>query len=191
MPASGWDRVSGAPTTNWYRFDAIGVATTLALAARSGLLDSEAATEAIDGIVDRLRRYHGFNEWVEQAGADPRRGDYPDGWRGTLIPESMWGRYDSPGWAGNGSQALGFQPNPIEAQGGIYYKGFLNYVLGLRTLVDPERPGDEAIEIVYDDERTYRYSHHQLNRILESDFAAALDGRSDGLCCEIHKLWPL
>lgn len=189
-PAAGWDRVSGAPTTNWYRFDAIGVATTIALAAIGGVLDRATATRAIDGIVDRLRKYHGFNEWVEQTGPDPGRNDYPEAWRGTLIPEAMWGRYDSPGWAGNGSQESGFEPNPIEAQGGIYYKGFLNYVLGLRTLVDSDRQ-DEVIEVVYDDEHSYPYSHHDLNSILERDFANARDGRSDGLCCEIHKLWPL
>ena len=57
-PAPAWDNMSGAPTTNWYRFDAIGVATTMALAARGGLLDRSHAFTALDGIVDRMRQYH-------------------------------------------------------------------------------------------------------------------------------------
>ena len=145
----------------------------------------------LDGVCERLVRYHGFNEWVEQRGPDPARAEYPAAWQGTLVPDELWGRYDSPGWAGNGSQAAGFQVNPIEAQGAIYYKGFLNYVLGLRAILDPERDGSALLEIVYDAEHTFRYSHRDINAILTEDFADALRGISQGLCCEIHKLWPL
>ncbi len=190
-PAAAWDNLSGAPTTNWYRFDAIGVATTLVLAARGGSIDRARALAALDGLVARLCRYHGFNEWVEQRGPDPQRDAYPDGWKGTLIPAPQWGSYDSPGWAGNGAQADGFQANPIEADGAIYYKGFLNYVLGLRTLVDHAPRNDEVLEIEHDDRWRFRYSHGDINSILERDFTRSLRGESGGLCCEIHKLWPL
>ncbi len=190
-PAAAWDRVSGAPTTNWYRFDAIGVATTTALAARGGSLDHPGALRMLDGIVDRLRQYHGFNEWVEQRGPDPRRSEYPSGWKGTLIPTARWGSYDSPGWAGNGAQPDGFQPNPIEADGAIYFKGFFNYVLGLRALLDPNPIGDRPIDVAYDERWTFTYTHNEINAIVTRDFSRALEGRAGGLCCEIHKLWPL
>ena len=190
-PAPAWDNRSGAPTTNWYRFDAIGVATTVALAVRAGTMSSKKGVALLDGVCERLVRYHGFNEWVEQRGPDPARAEYPAAWQGTLVPDELWGRYDSPGWAGNGTQAAGFQVNPIEAQGAIYYKGFLNYVLGLRAILDPERDGSALLEIVYDAEHTFRYSHRDINAILTEDFADALRGISQGLCCEIHKLWPL
>lgn len=182
--------MSGAPTTNWYRFDAIGLATTVALAVRGGSADREWALGALDGLVSRLCCYHGFNEWVEQAGPDPSREGYPSGWYGVLIPSSQWGSYDSPGWAANGTQANGFEANPIEAQGAIYYKGFLNYVLGLRTLVG-HRDASVLQQIVYDDDHRWEYSHSQINAILTDDFSEATAGRADGLCCEIHKLWPL
>ena len=190
-PSAAWDNTSGLPTTNWYRFDAVGLATTVALAARGGALDRATATVALDGLVDRLRRYHGFNEWVEQVGPDPGRADYPAGWRGTLIPVDHWGFYDTPGWAANGSQEGGFDPNPIEASGAIYYKGFLNYVLGLRSMVDPSKSASEPIDIVYDAQWSFRYSHRDINENLTRDFSEALGGLSQGLCCEIHKLWPL
>lgn len=189
-PSSAWDNRSGAPTTNWYRFDAVGVATSIVLAARSGFMDSGSALGALDGIVDRLCSYHGFNEWVEQRGPDPARGEYPQGWNGVLIPETQWGTYDSPGWAANGTQENGFEANPIEAQGAIYYKGFLNYVLGLRSLVGQRDPC-APLDIIYDEDVVFEYSHSQINSILANDFAEALAGRSQGLCCEIHKLWPL
>lgn len=189
-PAEAWDNMSGAPTTNWYRFDAIGVATTLTLAALAGTVEKKTAIAGLDGIVDRLRQYHGFNEWVEQAGPDPDRDGYPRAWRGTLIPESLWGAYDTPGWAGNGSQGNGFEPNPVEAQGAIYFKGFFNYVLGLRSRIEPTDAA-RPIDIVYDDTWSFRYSHDEINSTLVRDFENALAGRSDGLCCEIHKLWPL
>lgn len=190
-PSLVWDNVSGAPTTNWYRFDAMGMATTLAVGSRAGQIEWQAAAQMLDGIVDRLRKYHGFNEWIEQTGPDPQRSDYSPAWRGTLLPESLWGSYDSPGWAANGTQRNGFEPNPIEAQGAIYFKGFFNYVLGLRTLVDPSLNGDEPINIVYDENWGFQYSHSEINSILVRVFAEALEGRPDGLCCEVHKLWPL
>lgn len=189
-PALAWDNISGAPTSSWYRFDAIGIATTLMLASRGGTLDTRVAAALLDGIVDRLRRYHGFNEWVEQQGPDPKHDDYPKAWRGTLIPESLWGSYDTPGWASNGIQGKGFEPNPVEAQGAIYFKGFFNYVLGLRALIEPT-DGTRPINIVYDDTWSFQYSHNQINSIVAGDFENALAGRSDGLCCEVHKLWPL
>lgn len=190
-PAAAWDNVTGAPTTNWYRFDAIGVATTVALAVRGGMVDHEWALAALDGLAARLCGYHGFNEWVEQRGPDPRRDHYPDAWNGTLVPASEWGDYDSPGWANNGAQAKGFEPNPVEAQGAIYYKGFLNFVLGLRGLLDPKQDPGRPLAIVYDDELHFQYTHSEINSILTGDFADSLAGRSQGLCCEIHKLWPL
>ena len=190
-PSAAWDNKSGAPTTNWYRFDAIGMSVTLALAAKAGTMDRDRVVSFLDDICDRLRRYHGFNEWVEQQGPDPGRTAYPPGWRGLLIPESLWGDYDSPGWAANGVQETGFEPNPMEASGAIYYKGFFNLVLGLRALLAPERDPTQPIEIVYDGDWRWTYSHRRINEMLTQDFAAALDGRSQWLCCEVHKLWPL
>ena len=190
-PSAAWDNKSGAPTTSWYRFDGIGMTLTLALAAKAGTMDRNTAISSLDGICDRLRQYHGFNEWVEQRGPDPRRADYPQGWRGLLMPEELWGSYDCPGWGANGQQEAGFEPNPIEAKGAIYYKGFFNLVLGLRALFAPERDPTQPIDIVCDDHWRFRYSHSQMNAILAQDFAAAVDGKSHGLCCEIDKLWPL
>jgi hypothetical protein len=114
-----------------------------------------------------------------------------ENWRGLLIPEELWGSYDCPGWAANGQQDAGFEPNPIEAKGAIYFEGFFNLVLGLRALLDPERDPAQPIEIVYDDNWRFPYSHSGINAILAQDFAAALEGQAQGLCCEIHKLWPL
>jgi hypothetical protein len=189
-PAAAWDNRSGPPTTNWYRFDAIGLATTVAIANRGGALDSDTAGRSLDAIVDRLCQYHGFNEWVEQRGPDPTRDAYPDAWNGVLIPAPLFGSYDSPGWAANGTQPAGFEANPIEAQGAIYYKGFLNFVLGLRALVSQTDP-NAPLTITYDGDLSFHYSHSQINTILTSAFARAMAGEPQGLCCEIHKLWPL
>lgn len=190
-PAPAWDNISGAPTTSWYRFDAIGVATTYALAAQAATLPTDAAVAALDALIERLCRYHGFNEWVEQRGPDPERGRYPVAWRGTLIPEALWGGYDTPGWAGNGAQPGGYDPNPIEAKGAIYYKGFLNYVLGLRTLFEPTPDPEQPLAISYDADVRFRYSHADINEAVKRDFEQAAAGAASGLCCEIHKLWPL
>lgn len=51
-PAAAWDNISGVPTTNWYRFDSIGLATTIVLAARGGAIGSESAVVALDGMLN-------------------------------------------------------------------------------------------------------------------------------------------
>jgi len=190
-PAPAWDNISGPPTTNWYRFDAIGMAHTLLMLATVSETHRRACADILEGLCERLALHHGFNEWDEQQGPDPGRSGYPDAWRGMLIPAELWGNYDSPGWAANGTQQQGFQPNPIEAAGAIYFKGFFNYLLGVYAVVSGNDRFQTPFDIVYDDRIRFRYSHRQINEIVRRDFAAMLEGSPDGLWCEIHKLWPL
>src|ERR1700730_11329561 len=56
--------------------------------------------------------------------SDPKRGEYPDAYFPILIPAELRGKYDSPGWAANGVEPWGFEPDPVKAAGAIYYKDF-------------------------------------------------------------------
>jgi len=81
-PAPAWDNISGPPTTNWYRFDAIGMAHTLLMLATASETHRRACADILEGLCERLALHHGFNEWVEQqtaASADhPTRAKSPN-----------------------------------------------------------------------------------------------------------------
>ena len=62
--------------------------------------------EVYSVILQELTRRHTTHwaavDWLTQFGHDPHRESYPKFWRGALVPKEVWGRYDAPGWTGNG-----------------------------------------------------------------------------------------
>ena len=44
-------------------------------------------------------------------------------------PERVRGNYDSPGWTANGVEPWGLQPDPIGADGNLFFRGWLNLLL--------------------------------------------------------------
>jgi hypothetical protein len=188
QPSPAWDNRTGPPMSNFYRFDAIEASNSVALMAEQTPAWREIYSDVLLGICRRLVQHHAFNDWVEQRGPDPRRGDYPDSWKGTLVPDNLWGDYDAPGWAANGTQPSGYEPDPV-VRGAMFYKGFLNVVLGLYELVSGQTEFDEPFDIVYDDDTRFSYSHRTINSIVEEAFGAR--DEPHGLTCEVAKLWPL
>ena len=55
----------------------------------------EVYSEILDEIAERSITYWAAVDWLTQFGHDPDRGNYPDAWKGTLIPEEFWGNYDA------------------------------------------------------------------------------------------------
>lgn len=185
-PAEAWDDQTAPPVLNWHRFDAVEASIAVALMAQVTPAWREVYVEILDGLCRRLTQYWAWHDWLEQRGDDPARGDYPPLYM-FLVPEGHFGRYNSPGWAGNGLQPQGFEPDPIAASGNIYFKGFLNFVLGLYAAVSADDRYDEPFDLVYDDEIRFTYDRPTI----AGTIATQLEARPQGVDCEINKIWPL
>ena len=162
-PSEMWDAKTLPPMLNWHRFDAVDSSYAIALMSDVTPAWREVYSAILDRLVERITSYWGAIDWTEQIGPDPKRGKYPDAYFPTLIPAELRGKYDSPGWAANGVEPWGFEPDPVKAAGAIYYKGFLSLTMGLHLYVSGDRKYDRGFSIVNNGEHTFHYTHTRMN----------------------------
>ena len=104
-----------------------------------------------------------------------------------LIPPGFAGKYNVPGYAGNGLPPYEFEPDPIAASGNIYYKGFFNFMLGLYRYVSGNDKYDREFDLVYDDDIRFSYRHSTINEIIAKQIVENVQGVN----CEVRKIWPM
>ena len=51
--------------------------------------------------------------------------------KGSIVPGKLFGEYDSPGWTANGTGPQGVQPDPFDAEGMLFFKGWFSLVMGI------------------------------------------------------------
>ena len=184
-PSDHWDNVSNPPGETYARFDLLKSSYSIAMMA----LRTPAWREVYDRIYDELiHRYTGWwgtVDWVTQLGPDPGRANYPDHFR-WIIPESQWGSYDAPGWAGNGLPPWGVQMDPIRADGALFYKGFLLNMLGLHRRATGSDRWDRPFEVVRDGKNSFTWTHSAIAEHLATQWRE----RPEGIHCENTKVWP-
>jgi hypothetical protein len=151
-PHEWWDRYSGGPMTNFPRFDLQESAYAMALMADRTPAWREVYAATLDGLMQRYTTFWAAVDWNTQFGDDPEREQYPPFYRGSLVPEEHWGRYNSPGWTANGTnpyptkeQRLAepfvesdphyIQPDPIRAEAMLFFKGWMLLNMGLYARV--------------------------------------------------------
>lgn len=148
---------------NWHRFDAVDSSYAIALMSDVTPAWRQVYSAMLDHLVERITSYRGAIDWTQQIGPDPKRGEYPDAYFPILIPAELRGKYDSPGWAANGVEPWGFEPDPVKAAGAIYYKGFLSLAMGLHLYVSGDTKYDDGFTIVNNGEQTFHYTHTRMN----------------------------
>jgi hypothetical protein len=148
----------------------------------------ELYVEILDGLLRRYISWWGAVDWMTLKGRDPLRGTYPESWKGTFVPAELFGDYEAPGWTGDGMEPWGDQPDPIGADGNLFYKGFLSLLLGLRERISGEDHWERPFAVVPDaDGGGWTYSHRAVNETLEGQWAR----RPAGCHCENTKIWPM
>ena len=130
-PYPWWDRYSSPPTLNFPRFDLSESSYGLAVMADQTPAWREIYTRILDDLVARHTTYWAAIDWLTQIGHDPRRDSYPQEWIDMYIPEHLVGIYDIPGWTANGVAPWGLQPDPVGADGMLFFKGFFSLLLSL------------------------------------------------------------
>jgi hypothetical protein len=185
QPSEMWDNRSGAPMLSWHRFDLIDSSYAMALASDVTPAWRELYGEILDLLIRRYTSYWGAVDWLEQIGPDPRRGSYPASWL-RLIPREHAGNYDVPGWTANGVEPWGLEMDPVGARGNLFYRGFLDLLLGLHLYVTGDRRWNIPFDVVRDGPHTYTYTHSGINHLLAQGWAE----RPEGCHCENTKIWP-
>ncbi|MGH8691336.1 MAG: hypothetical protein ACREUS_09945, partial [Burkholderiales bacterium] len=134
-PHPWWDRYSTVPMLNFPRFDLSESTYALAIMADTTPAWREVYTRIADELVARHTTFWAAVDWLTQIGHDPKRADYPAWIMKALVPQHLRGQYDAPGWTANGVQPWGLQPDPIGADGFLFFRGFFNLVLSVYAYV--------------------------------------------------------
>jgi len=134
-PHEWWDKLSGPPMTSFQRFDLHEASYPLALLSQKTPAWREGYAEILEKLSARYTTFWGAVDWLTQFGDDPSRDKYPTFWKGTIIPAGFWGSYNTPGWTGNGTGEKGIEPDPIQADGMLFFKGFMLLLMSITTKV--------------------------------------------------------
>jgi len=184
-PHPWWDSYSIPPMLNYARFDLSESSYGLLLMARKTPAWREVYTRILDEMIRRHTTYWAAVDWLTQIGPDPDRARYPKAYR-RLIPKHLWGNYDVPGWTANGVEPWGLSPDPIGSKGNLFFRGFFNLMLAIHRDVAGTDTWDKPFEVTGLDDRTFSWSHGQINRFLSDQWADVWHGPH----CENTKVWP-
>ncbi len=185
-PHPWWDRYSTPPMTNFPRFDLSESSYALAMMADVTPAWREVYTRILDDLVARHTTFWAAVDWLSQFGHDPKRAQYPEAWKGTLVPAHLWGNYDAPGWTANGVDPWGLQKDPIGADGNLFFRGFFNLVLSTYAYVSGDDKWNKPFQVAGVESSRHEWSHPCIAEFLATQWAK----RPEGPHCENTKIWP-
>jgi len=185
-PHPWWDRYSTPPMLDFPRFDLSESAYALGLMADATPAWREAYATILEKMVERHLTYWAAIDWITHIGPDPRRKDYPKEWVDTLIPKHLVGDYDTPGWCANGVEPWGLQPDPIGAEGNLFFKGWLNLTMSLHRYVSGDDCWSRPFEVAGVEGTRFEWTQDSLNDRMTELWAK----HPLGLHCENTKVWP-
>lgn len=183
-PHPWWDRYSEPPMCAFPRFDLSEMSYVLPLMLTATPAWREGYLRILDELLRRYTTFWGAIDWNTLIGPDPNADRYPPDWLIT-APEHLRGRYNLPGWTGNGIEPWGLQPDPVGCDGNLFYRGWLNLALGLRQHLSGQ-PVTAPFEVIGYQNRPFTWTHERIARFLSTQMAA----RPQGPHCENTKIWP-
>ena len=186
VPHDWWDRTSTAPMLSFPRFDLSESSYGLGVMADQTPAWREVYAEILRLLAERHLTYWASVDWITHIGHDPRRGAYPKEWIDAFIPPHLVGRYDAPGWLANGVEPWGLQPDPVGADGNLYFKGWLNLVQSLHAYVTGEDKWGDPFKVAGIDRTRFEWTQHRVVELLVKQF----NENPLGPHCENTKIWP-
>ncbi len=188
-PHPWWDQYAAPPMLSYPRFDLADSSYPVLLMADQTPAWREVYTRIMDELASRHTSYWAAIDWNTFIGPSPQRDKYgpfnAPGYQ--LWPERVRGNYDRPGWTANGVEPWGLQPDPIGADGNLFFRGWLNLVLSIYKYVSGDDKWEQPWEIA-----GYENEHFEWTqpRIVEHLFQQYTD-HPEGPHCENTKIWPL
>jgi hypothetical protein len=184
-PLRWWDRESTAPMCSFPRFDLSETSYALPLMAEQTPAWREVYTRIADELVGRYTTYWAAADWLSLIGHSPHQGDYPPEWQ-VWMPTHLRGHYDPPGWTANGVEPWGLQPDPIGADGNLFFRGFFNLLLGTYSYVSGDDKWEQPFKMTGYNDRLFEWNQHSITQFIEDQWAE----RPQGAQCENTKIWP-
>ncbi len=121
-------------------------------------------------------------DWISMIGHDPAHAKYPTMWQ-SYLPEYLRGRYDSPGWTGNGMAPWGLQPDPVGADGNNFFRAFFNLLLSFYGYVSGDDKWASPFKVTGYQDRLFDWDHHSIVSFMVDQWAE----RPAGVHCENTK----
>jgi hypothetical protein len=184
-PHPWWDRDSSGPMCAFSRFDLGESAYALPLMCEVTPAWREVYARIAREFCERHMTFWAAIDALVLIGEDPNVDGYPPEWQ-IYIPERLRGAYAPPGWIGNGDERWGLNPDPIAADGNVFFRGFFNLLLSVYAYVSGDRRYHEPFQVSGYMDRTFEWTQPELARFISEQLAA----RPGGPHCENTKIWP-
>jgi hypothetical protein len=144
----------------------------------------EVYTRITDELTARYPTYWGAIDWLTQIGDDPKRANYPPGIMGG-FPERLRGRYNRFGWTGNGIEPWGLQPDPVGADGYLFYRAWFLLLLATYKYISGDDKWAEPFDVTGYGDETFQWDTHRIAERLETQYR----DHPEGPQCENTKIW--
>jgi hypothetical protein len=167
------------------RFDLGETAYGLPLMADATPAWREVYTRIARELCERHTTFWAAIDWLTLIGPDPNVDRYPPEWQ-VFIPERLRGAYPPPGWVGNGIEPWGLAPDPIGADGNLFFRGFFNLLLSVYAYVSGDTRYREPFQVTGYRDRPFTWTHQEIAGFISAQLAA----RPEGPHCENTKIWP-
>jgi hypothetical protein len=101
-------------------------------------------------------------------------------------PERVRGNYDAPGWTANGVEPWGLQPDPIGADGNLFFRGWLNLILSIYKYVSGDDKWERPWQIAGYENEHFEWTQPAIVEHLRQQYS----DHPEGPHCENTKIWP-
>jgi hypothetical protein len=145
----------------------------------------EVYSRILDEMVSRYPTYWGAVDWLTQIGDDPEREKYPPQAL-FLIPPHLKGKYNRPGWVANGIEPYGLEPDPLGADGNLFFRGWFNLLMSAYDYVSGDDKWRKPFKIVGYQDREFEWTQDRIVERLNKQWGE----RPAGIHCENTKVWP-
>ena len=185
-PHPWWDQYSSAPFLSYPRFDLSDSSYPVLMMADQTPAWREVYTRIMDELATRHTASWAAIDWNTFIGDSPDQGNYPEvmmrGW-----PERLHGNYNFPGWVANGVEPWGLQPDPIGADGNLFFRGWLNLVVGIYKYVSGDEKWEQPWQIAGYENEHFEWTQPRIVEHLHQQYT----DHPEGAHCENTKIWPL
>ncbi len=185
QPHEWWDRDSSAPMCAFPRFDLGECSYALPVMCEITPAWREVYARIAREFCERHMTFWAAVDAMTLIGQDPNVDRYPPEWQ-IYMPERLRGAYAPPGWVGNGLERWGLNPDPIAADGNVFFRGFFNLLLSVYAHVSGDTRYHKPFAVSGYMDRTFHWTQPELATFISDQLAA----RPEGPHCENTKIWP-